>query len=66
MERLPDYEDLRLEYEAEQERKLAKYPKCDICGEPITDDRFYEIDGDYYCIDCMEHNFIRWTDNYMR
>ena len=25
MDRIPDYEDLRLEYEAEQERKLAKY-----------------------------------------
>ena len=45
MPHIPDYNDLHDEYEAEQERKLNKLPKCDCCGQPITDDYFYNIDG---------------------
>lgn len=62
---IPDYNDLHDEYEAEQERNLDKFPKCDCCGEPITDDYFYDIDGTYYCEDCLISEYRKNTDDYM-
>ena len=34
-----------LAHDAEQQSKLDRLPKCDICGEPILDEYFYNIDG---------------------
>lgn len=62
---IPDYNDLYDEYEAEQERKLSKLPKCDCCGEPITDDYFYNIDGTYICEGCLERDYRKKTDDYI-
>lgn len=61
---IPDYNDLHDEYEAEQERKLDKFPKCDCCGEPITDDYYYNIDGTYFCEDCLNSEYRKNTDDY--
>ena len=65
MNYMPDYNDLHERYEAEQERQLDKYPKCDCCGEPILDDYFYNIDGTYYCEQCLNDEFRKNTDDYM-
>ena len=40
-------------------------PHCDICGEPI-DDHVYDIDGVLYCIDCMEKQYKRKAEGYVR
>lgn len=64
MPHIPDYNDLHDEYEAEQERKLNKLPKCDCCGQPITDDYFYNIDGTYICEDCLS-DYRQKTDDYI-
>lgn len=77
MDRIPDYEDLRLEYEAEQERlalrnrkkvcgEKAVYPKCNTCNEKITDEHLYDIDGDICCRACWDHNYLKRTENYIR
>lgn len=50
---------------AEQERKLAKYPKCDNCGEYITDEYFYNIDGTFICEDCMKIDFRKNTEDFI-
>jgi formylmethanofuran dehydrogenase subunit E len=60
-----DYTDLHAEYEAEQERRLEKYPKCDCCGESITDDYFYNIDGTFICESCMRDEYRKNTEDYM-
>ena len=65
MEYIPDYTDLYEEYEAEQESRLKRFPKCDCCGEPITDDYFYNIDGTYICETCMRDEYRKNTDDYM-
>ena len=65
MDYVPDYTDLHAGYEAEQERRLEKLPKCDCCGEPITDDYFYNIDGMFICETCMRDEYRRNTDDYM-
>lgn len=64
MEYIPDYNDLHSAYEAERERMLDKFPKCDNCGEPITDDFFYISDGTYVCQECL-NEFRVSTENYM-
>lgn len=41
-------------YEQEQERSLARYPKCAICGERIPQADIVCIDGKYYCDECLD------------
>lgn len=50
---------------ADEDRAEEKYPHCDICGKTIYDEHFYEIEGDYYCEDCLNDEFRRNTDDYM-
>lgn len=42
----------------EAERRNNKYeetcPRCYNCGEPITSDIAWEIDGNLYCEDCID------------
>lgn len=47
---LRDYDN----YCMEQERRLAKCPVCDVCKEPIVEDDFYDVDGDYVCEHCIK------------
>lgn len=51
-------------HEQWQERQLKKRPVCDICGEPIQDDHYYECETNFvYCHDCFEE----WVhDNLIR
>lgn len=41
-------------YDAEQQRKLDRLPKCAYCGEPIQDEKCYRINGDLVHTDCAE------------
>lgn len=56
-------------YSARRERDLEKFPKCAWCGEPITDDHCYEINGDLVHTDCatdyLDENCKVDTDNYI-
>ena len=40
-------------YEAEQEQHLMRLPVCAKCGQHITSDYAYDVDG-LYCEDCFE------------
>ena len=66
MDYIPDYNDLHSAYENERESKLKKLPKCECCGEPITDDSFYNINGTYYCEECLNDKYRVWTDDYIK
>lgn len=46
-----------LRYDREQQRKLDKLPKCDICGEPLQDGYYYLINGEALCHDCLDNNY---------
>lgn len=63
-EYIPDYTDLHAEYEAEQERRLRRHPKCDCCVEKITTEKFFNVEGTYICLVCIE-DFKVDTDDYM-
>lgn len=65
MEYIPDYTDLHAEYEREQERRLAMYPRCSSCNETITDDVYYVINDRIYCEDCLNDQFGHSTEDYL-
>ena len=51
-------------HEREQEEWLKSRPVCDLCGEPIQDDVFYEPEpGMVYCYDCF-NDYVH--DNIMK
>ena len=41
-------------YNDEQERKLEKLPKCDLCEEPIQEQFAYRINDELICQECIE------------
>ena len=49
-------------YDAEQEKRLAELPECDYCGEKITDDYYYNINGDVICEECLKKHFRQAND----
>lgn len=48
-----------------QEIRNARLPHCCECGDPISDDTFFEFDGKFYCLKCLEENHERNTDDYV-
>ena len=46
-------------HERQQERQLARLPKCDRCSEAIQGEHYFDIYGDIYCEDCVRKLFRR-------
>ena len=65
LEYIPDYNDLYDAYEARRQRELDRFPKCDCCGEPITDDFLYDFDGDLWHESCLNDNNRKPVDDYI-
>lgn len=62
---MPDTYDLWEIYDNERERELEKYPLCDCCREPITDEHLYYIGDLLYCESCMNEEFRKRTEDFM-
>ena len=62
---IPDYAEQHEDYEAQLEREAEKLPKCDCCGERITTDKFYNIEGTYICKVCIEDYEVE-TEDYIK
>lgn len=52
------------QHEKEQRRRLVRFPVCACCGEPIQDERIFDIDGELYHEECADKEFRRWTEDY--
>ena len=52
-------------YDRECQESLEKLPKCDHCGKYITDEFFYDIDGEYVCEECLDKLYKVYTEDYM-
>lgn len=48
-------------YDAEQSEYERKLPHCEYCGEAIHE-KYYEIDDEIICEDCLEAHFARWVE----
>lgn len=68
---IPDYNELYDIYEASLPDPYisVEYPICDVCGEPITDEKMYDWDGTYSHIDChdgeFDERYIKPTADYI-
>ena len=61
----PDNYDAFLSHDSEQETELEKCPECYYCGQKITDERFYMINDEPICEDCLNENFQRNLEDYI-
>ena len=48
----------------EQERQMEKLPKCHCCGERVTDETYYDIDGEILCEECLNNKYRKWVDDF--
>lgn len=54
MSRLPEPYEFWDRHCEQQERELAKYPRCSICDNRITDDYVVVINGELICEECLQ------------
>lgn len=62
---IPDNYSAYEAYERDVEAYRNRLPRCAKCGEPITDEKAYDIDG-WYCESCKDEwleSISTWTDN---
>ena len=52
-------------HDAEMQRSLEKCPICSECGEYVQDDTYYDINGEVVCIECLNDNYKRYTEDYI-
>lgn len=52
-------------WETEQERRLAKLPVCEYCGEPVQDDHYFLINDEVLCRECLHSQYRKSIDEYI-
>ena len=50
----------------EQAAYLESLPVCERCGEPIQDEHLYLINDEFVCQECLDSEFRKNTDDYIR
>ena len=50
---IPDNYDIYEAHERQVERRISRLPKCNRCGEPITSEYAYDVDG-LWCERCFD------------
>ena len=43
-------------YDRERQAEEARYPKCDICGEPMFE-YYYDLDDIKVCEECIKEHY---------
>jgi formylmethanofuran dehydrogenase subunit E len=51
-------------YDAEQQKKLSRLPRCCCCGEPIQDDFYFDLGDEIYCEECLKEQFRKSTEDW--
>lgn len=62
---IPDNYAQWLAHERQQERQLARLPKCDCCGEAVQGENYFDIYGETYCEECGIKLFRKNTEDYI-
>lgn len=63
---VPDNYDQWLAHEAKQEQLLDSLPECEECGALIQEDFYYEINDSIICEYCLNANFRKRTEDFVR
>ena len=53
-------------YDAEQQKELEKCPKCSECSEYIQDEHYYEINDEVVCEECINQNYRKSVEDYVK
>lgn len=53
-------------YDAYLARREAMLPVCEKCGESIRDYKYFEIDNEILCSDCVDDLYGRSTEDFLR
>ena len=48
--------------ELDEAQREARCPVCDHCGEPITGEYYYDVDGELMCEEC----FDEWCEDFKK
>ena len=51
-------------YDEEKEMALNKYPQCYFCGNHIFEGRYYVIDEEIACEDCLDQFWGKDVEDY--
>lgn len=62
----PDYTELQEAYDKARDDDMDKYPVCQHCHHPITDEKLYIINDDFVCEECLKDYYRHDTDDYVR
>ena len=61
---IPDNYDAWRRHDDEMEDRIARFPICHECKEPIQDEKCYNFDGILICKSCLENYHEVYTDDY--
>ena len=61
---IPDSYDIWEAQDIAKERRRARRPVCECCGEHIQSETAYLIHGDWYCEECMD-NYKELVEDYI-
>ena len=50
---------------AQEERELARLPRCSECDKPIQEDYAYCINDELICEECLNRNFRKEVEDYV-
>ncbi len=62
---IPDALDMWEARERQIAKEEEKYPVCEHCGYPITEDDLFDFHGVLYHIYCAEEEFKKSTEDYI-
>lgn len=51
-------------YFDERERQMEKLPTCGCCGNRVTDETYYDIDGEILCEECLNDKYRKWVGDF--
>lgn len=61
----PDNYDLYTAHEARQQRELERLPVCSECDNPIQTEKFFLINDEFICPQCLIDNYRKDTEDYI-
>ena len=62
---IPDMYDMWEAHEREKEKLLEKLPECEICGQTIQEDFYYEINDAIICEDCLNIHHRKRVEDFI-